>query len=45
MGAVLVVLCMFAILCNLSPSVKIFAIFAVVYGFFELYRWFKGKLI
>ena len=43
MGVVLLALCIIAILCSLSISVKCFVIFASVYGFFELHRWRKGK--
>lgn len=43
MAIVLVVFCLIAIACDLSIAVKCFAIFAAVYGFFELQKWRKNK--
>ena len=40
-AVVLVALCLIAITCDLSISVKCFAIFSAVYGFFELQKWRK----
>ena len=41
MSVVLVALCIIVTLCDLSISIKVFAVFASVDGFFELYRWYN----
>jgi hypothetical protein len=43
MSAVLGALCIIAVTCNLSISLKCFVIWGAVYGFFELYKWSKNK--
>ena len=43
MAVVLVAFCYIAITCDLSIAVKCFAIFASIYGFFELHKWRKNK--
>ena len=41
MSAALTSLIVIAILCDLSPALKCFAIFSAVTGYFELYKWFQ----
>jgi len=45
MCAVLMALLIIAIVCDLSFVIKVFTIFSVIYGFFELQKFFKTNNI